>query len=633
MRRWDKARSRRAAPWAVVLAVLTSATAFLALGAVGLGRPLAVGAREAALTDPAPPWPQFGHDAQHTGRSSHPGPRTPYVKWRAPWWSGVFSSPVVGSDGTVYVAADGQLVAVDPSGNERWRTETGSCVGSPAVAKTLRGEVVYATGTDDTGARAVLYAVRSDTGTVIWRFPKAGDTQADSSQPLPFSATVGPDGTVYFGVAAPDGTSGVLYAVTPDGDPSWQFPTESIHGSVPAVAADGTVYVGAGRTLYAVRDGSQEWSFQTGGDINSPPVVADDGTVYVGSSDGQLYALHPQKGRTQEDRKRWSRFVGPLKFSSAALASDGRTLYVGAGEALVALNAATGTVVWQTACLRGGIVNSSPAVSSDGRVLVQTGRIDVDASVRSVLCSVDQGTSGTHWTVNTQSSGRMSPLVSSPSLGGDGLIYVGSADGTLYAFSDTPLGVSAPAVPLTIKPGRGVIRRACGSVEAGALTVAATGSAVATDTSFAVDPQPVRPASGDLLPILGFSITANNGSTSQVAEPITLVLRYNDAAIGCVDERTLAIYSVASDNARERLPCSVDTAANVLRCSTGHLSDFEVMALQAGPGRTPSPVPSPCAGCLRSLLPLLPKEGTAPWVCPAGQVAFGRTGEPSTRAR
>ena len=39
------------------------------------------------------------------------------------------------------------------------------------------------------------------------------------------------------------------------------------------------------------RDGAQKWSFATGDSVFSSPAIAEDGTTYVGSRDGKLYAI------------------------------------------------------------------------------------------------------------------------------------------------------------------------------------------------------------------------------------------------------------------------------------------------------------------------------------------------------
>ena len=84
------------------------------------------------------------------------------------------------------------------------------------------------------------------------------------------------------------------------------FPTGNEIWSSPAIAADGTIYVGSNdRTLYAVNpNGLNKWEFLTGGAISSSPTIGYDGTIYVGSEDGCLYAITPS------GQKKWSYQTG-----------------------------------------------------------------------------------------------------------------------------------------------------------------------------------------------------------------------------------------------------------------------------------------------------------------------------------
>ncbi|HEV2450122.1 MAG TPA: PQQ-binding-like beta-propeller repeat protein [Thermoplasmata archaeon] len=101
------------------------------------------------------------------------------------------------------------------------------------------------------------------------------------------------------------------------------------------------------------------------------PVVASptevNGTVYVGSWDGYEYALSAANGSV-----RWKTFLGVENFSgqsygepwltplgvSAAAAVVGPTLYVGAFHNYYALNASTGSILWNQS-----VVNDTSAVS------------------------------------------------------------------------------------------------------------------------------------------------------------------------------------------------------------------------------------------------------------------------------
>ncbi len=49
--------------------------------------------------------------------------------------------------------------------------------------------------------------------------------------------------------------------------------------------------------LYAINpDGTLKWSYTTGDYVYSSPAIASDGTVYVGSVDNNLYAIHGNGG-------------------------------------------------------------------------------------------------------------------------------------------------------------------------------------------------------------------------------------------------------------------------------------------------------------------------------------------------
>ena len=78
--------------------------------------------------------------------------------------------------------------------------------------------------------------------------------------------------------------------------------------AVPAVAPDGTVYVGADdKNLYALSDdGQSRWLFDTGGTITAPPVVTRDGAILVASSAQKLFAVNPDGTKKWEYNLAWA---------------------------------------------------------------------------------------------------------------------------------------------------------------------------------------------------------------------------------------------------------------------------------------------------------------------------------------
>src|SRR5205814_357043 len=64
--------------------------------------------------------------------------------------------------------------------------------------------------------------------------------------------------------------------------------------SGPAVASDGTGYLGAenGRFAAVSASGAKVWEFVPGGSfLATSPVMAPDGTIYVGNGQGMVFAL------------------------------------------------------------------------------------------------------------------------------------------------------------------------------------------------------------------------------------------------------------------------------------------------------------------------------------------------------
>ncbi len=190
-------------------------------------------------------------------------------------------------------------------------------------------------------------------GTNLWSFWFNSGMYADEARSTP---AVAPDGTVYVGAF-----SGLLHALSPDGQEKWRFAAGTEIKSSPAIADDGTIYFGCrDRQFYAVTPaGRLKWKFATGAWVDSSPAIAADGTVYFGSWDKNFYALKP------DGSLKWKFAVGSIVDSSPAIATDG-TIYFGAHNGkFYALNPA-GQRVWSFTT--GTEITSSPAIGDDGDI-------------------------------------------------------------------------------------------------------------------------------------------------------------------------------------------------------------------------------------------------------------------------
>jgi outer membrane protein assembly factor BamB len=207
----------------------------------------------------------------------------------------IYSSPVVGADGTIYfLAEDYRLYAVTPSGNVKWFLPV------PAHAMPDSSVAIGSDGTLYVGSDSpYVYAVNPD-GSLRWAFnANAFDWSEYEGAETAFSSSpsIGPDGTIYLGSGTDAaGDTGTLYALNPDGGTNWVFTPLQQNATIssPAIASNSTVYIGSiDGNLYAVTNGGLDWSFPTPNayEIISSPLIAADGTVIFGCEDGYLYAV------------------------------------------------------------------------------------------------------------------------------------------------------------------------------------------------------------------------------------------------------------------------------------------------------------------------------------------------------
>ena len=106
--------------------------------------------------------------------------------WEFKTGDNVFSSPAIGSDGTVYVGShDNKLYAINgKSGVKLWEFETRHVVdSSPAIGSD--GTVYVGSGDKK------LYAINGKSGVKLWEFKTGGYVSS--------SPAIGSDGTVYVG--------------------------------------------------------------------------------------------------------------------------------------------------------------------------------------------------------------------------------------------------------------------------------------------------------------------------------------------------------------------------------------------------------------------------------------------------
>jgi len=351
-------------------------------------------------------WPMFGYDPGHSGYVDQvvaPHPVQGKLLWSHKFGP-VFSSPVAGLNMLFIASADGYLYALkQASGALVWRTRVGNYLTDATPA--LEGQVLFVA-----LHSSALEALDAHTGQVYWTFETNEKIQAPpiavGKRVLLASRTT---------LWALDATGGQLL---------WKF-----HRAVSAwpttgspTVAGNTVYfgLGSGTQFWALdlADGHTIWSFNTGDRITSTALVAGN-IVYVATWRGSIFALERVNGK-----KRWSYALNTRQAQSVvdgvggSMALANGHLYVGDYRgSILSMDASRGSLIWRYAT--GAQVLATPLVAA-GLVYIGSGD--------GYFYALDTHSGRPAWRYQT------GEIRSSASLA-NGHLYVGSLNGTIYAFT------------------------------------------------------------------------------------------------------------------------------------------------------------------------------------------------------
>jgi eukaryotic-like serine/threonine-protein kinase len=408
----------------------------------------------------------FRGDAAHSGIYAGEGPRQFHgVKWKFATGDRIISSPIW-SDGLVFFGSDdGNVYAVDAAtGHQSWKFSTGGpTTSSPAI----EGGRAYFASYD-----GKFYAVDARTGKLNWKFKTEGEHRFEAknlhgmqpkNQTIPdpydvyLSSPAVAQGSVYFGSG-----DGNLYALdAASGELKWKFHTGDVIHASPAYA-DGTVYVGSWDSFFYAVDaatGKEKWRFQGGEDpvihnqvgFQSSPTVVD-GVVYTGCRDSNVYALDAATGK-----EKWRANNEGSWVNSTPAVADGKVLFATSDSSLFhAVDVATGKPVFKQQLK--SFVFSSPAVAGDVVYLgVLNGTLEArDLKTGDLLWDFKTEASQENrgWVLTSERKFNVPMLFTSSwyerdimgamrefSVGSifssplivNGVVYVGSADGYMYA--------------------------------------------------------------------------------------------------------------------------------------------------------------------------------------------------------
>ncbi len=364
---------------------------------------------------PDSPWPKFRRDAAQTGRSPVKPTSQGGMMWSFPTAKGIFSTPVIAGDGTVYVGSgDRTFYALNPDGTVRWQEETGEIIDSAALLDD-RGRVYWGSGD------GVLRARDAATGEVVWDF-HADDPEVNDAFINWFEGNVamGPDGTLYV-----PNDNWFVYAIDRDsGTVKWTFETPDQTWALPAVdAASGRLYVANNNLLPLFGDnffaldstGESLWSGSFTGTIAASPLLTESGMLLFGGFDGFVHALDAADGSES-----WTVPARDHIYASMAELSDGTLVQAGADGTVYALAPADGKVLWTFDGLEP--FRSSPAVDGDDNIYLGSGEgrlfvLRPDGTLRFSLQLIE---------------GDRNDLNASPALGTDA-IYIAGESGQVFS--------------------------------------------------------------------------------------------------------------------------------------------------------------------------------------------------------
>ncbi len=331
--------------------------AVIGAAVVGTITPWLAAAPGAGAATAVAPWPTALHDARHSGTLAVVGPKSGTILWSRQLGGSLTPGPVVGSDGTIYVATNsGVLHALDPTtGADRW---------------ILGGGGPFTGETDLSVSPLIL-----PSGSLLWPAP---GNELDE---------VSPAGVVTWShhfsaeVLSPVLSGANAYVVTMDGTVSalrlggaqpvvaWSLSVGSRSFGSPVLDGSGQIVTTAGKTVVAVTDhqthGSIAWRRSLSAAVEVSASTDTEGNVFVTDNAGTAYSF------SRSGTRRWSARVGQESYSSSSVSPTG-LLFVGDnGGHLTVVRSATGAPVRHIDTASAGLW-AAQAIDERGDVYVGT---------------------------------------------------------------------------------------------------------------------------------------------------------------------------------------------------------------------------------------------------------------------
>jgi len=317
----------------------------------------------------------------------------------------VFANIAIASDGTVYAnSEDHRLWAFNPDGTVKWNNlKFEHWGGDPLIRADDR---VIVTSQLDKAARVVCIRDDGDKGVVEW-FSDPITTE------LAFNETnvnIAPDGDIYVtsGVESPH----ALFAIEGNGmGLSKTSPWPKFMGGIQ----------NNGNASTPAKDGTIKWSRKIRGIVlKGGLALGPDGTIYAATTEGFVYGVNP------DGTVKWEMDLNPKEVRPEDMPPQLKEVPSG-----IDVRDIPDSIVIPDSALEGdNFSHASPTLTPDGK------RLYVAGHTSGKIYCIDTATGSVIWFLNVREIPEVKNdpfhygggFVSSPAIGADGTIYIGSGD-------------------------------------------------------------------------------------------------------------------------------------------------------------------------------------------------------------